>query len=161
MSSLIESTQSTVDSWLTAICAWTQDVVGSEWSLYNGVWPTSYIKPAIMWRVTGMDVRVLGLSSYEIEKRLTATVLADDPTDQNAVILQLIEELGAAVKIPLHAAERRFLSISEPKGNLNANVNTTGTAEAQITVTCTQRTGRRPVKEISLMQSVNYKSNMR
>lgn len=108
-----------------------------------------------------MDVRVLGLSTYEIEKRLTATVFADDPNEQNAAILQLIEELGAAVKIPLHTAERRFLSISEPKGNLNANVNTTGTTDGQITVTCTRRTGLRPLEEISLMQFVNYKSNMR
>ncbi|GGH28597.1 hypothetical protein [Paenibacillus segetis] len=161
MSSMTESAQSTVHSWITAICAWTQDVVGSKWSLYSGVWPTDYTKPAIMWRVTGIDVRVLGLSSYEIEQRLTATVLADDPIEQNAAVLQLLVELGAAVKIPLQAAERRFLTISEPKGNLNANVNTTGTTEGQITVTCTRRTGRRPVEEISLMQFVNYKSNMR
>lgn len=161
MSSTSESVQSIADPWLTAMCDWTQGIVGSEWSLYSEEWPIDYTKPAIMWRVTGMDVRVLGLSSYEIEKRLTATVLADDLIEQNAATLLLIEELGVTVKIPLHVAEKRFLTISEPKGNLNANVNTTGTTEGQITVTCTRRTGHRPVEEISLMQFINYKSNMR
>lgn len=160
MSSAIESVQGTGDPWLTAIGTWTRDILGSEWSVCSDEWPASYTKPAMMWQVTGVDVRVLGLSSYEMEKRLMGTVDADDPTQECAAVLHLIEAFGAAAKIPLDVVDRRFLNISEPKATLNRNNNPSGTKEGQLTVTLSRRTSH-PVKEASLMQFVNYKSNMR
>ncbi|MBA9087626.1 hypothetical protein FHR92_004111 [Fontibacillus solani] len=149
------------DSWLAAVGAWTQGILGNEWSVYLNEWPGSYSTPAIMWRVSGMDLRQLGMSSYELEKQLVATAVGSTRNEEAAAVLKLTEAFGAAAKIPLSTEERRYLSISNPKVSLKSNAATTETTDGQLTVTLTRRTGSYPAQEVSLMQSVHYKSNMR
>ncbi|MMZ61718.1 hypothetical protein D1872_238830 [compost metagenome] len=156
-----EPTASVDDSWLAAVGAWTQEILGNGWSVYLGEWPGSYTAPAIMLRISGMDLRQLGMSSYELEKQLIATAVGSTRSEENAAVLKLTEAFGAAVKIPLNAEDRRYLSISNPKVSFKSNSTTNEPIDGQLTVTLTRRTGTYPAQEISLMQSVHYKSNMR
>ncbi|MNP14086.1 hypothetical protein D3C76_1063970 [compost metagenome] len=161
MSSPNEPAASVDDSWLAAVGAWTQGILGNEWSVYLGEWPGNYTAPAMLWQVKGMDIRQLGLSSYELEKQLIATAVGGTRNQETAAVLKLAEALGAAVKIPLNTEERRYLSISGPKVTLKTNTTAAEASDGQLIVTLTRRTGSYPTEEISLMQAVHYKSNMR
>lgn len=146
----------TSDPWLTALGEWTTLDMGPEWTVYNGVWPLGYSRPAVMWRVTSIGVDVLGMGSFRVTKRFAAHVIGTDINEELAGMMRLVESVGNAVKIPLHAAERRFMTVLEAKGNANADA----MREGQITITLSMRTAR-PTEEAPLMQTVNYKSNMR
>lgn len=142
----------TSDPWLTALAAWTEAQLSQEWAVYKGVWPLGYTKPSVMWRVTGIDTKMVTLGSFQVTKRFTAHVLGADGNQQHAGILELMTALGSTPKIPLDLADRRYMTILEPRANMEADALTAG----QITVTLTSRT-KRPVAEGPLMMEVNYK----
>lgn len=146
----------TSDPWLTALGEWTQNVMGQDWTVYTGFWPLGYTRPAVMWRVTSIDVQSLGKSVYEVKKRFTAHVIGGDSSQEHGGILRLVEGLGNAIKILLNEAERRYMTVSEPKANFTADP----IPEGQITVTLRRRTAR-PTEEAPTINQVNFKSNMR
>lgn len=151
----------TNDPWMTELARWSLAVLGPEWKVYSGMWPADAAAPALMWRMISMDVRALGPSSYEVQKRMTAFILAEDADREHAAVLRLLEALGAAVKIPLDAAAKRYLRVADPKMSLLPE----GTAESSpvqgpLTVTLLSRTSK-PVAEAPLMRSVFYQSTMR
>lgn len=151
----------TSDPWLTELANWTSAVLGSDWQVYCGMWLPDVAAPAVMWRMIGMNVRALGPSSYEIQKRMTAFLLAEDTDREHAAALRLLEALGTAVKIPLDTAAKRYLRIVDPKLSLLPEEPAEGAAlQGPLTVTLLQRTTR-PVVEAPLMQAVFYQSQMR
>lgn len=158
---LTESVQITSDSWLTALKAWSTSLLGSEWSAYGGTWPETSSTPAVLWRITGIDVRMVSTSAYEVQKKMTAFFRAGDADREHAVILKLLEGLGRSVKIPLDTAKRQFLRVSEPKMSLQADaLASTGPTQGPLTVTLIRRT-MRPAEEAPLMKTIQYQSKMR
>ncbi|MGG6314114.1 hypothetical protein [Paenibacillus macerans] len=150
------------DPWLTTLAAWSETALGPEWKAHCGVWPPDAAPPAVLWRMIGMDVRVLGPSSFEVRKRMTAFFQTDDTDQEHAAVLRLLEGLGAAIKIPLDGgAARRYLRIVEPKMSVPTEGTEGGTTAAgPLTVTLIQRTAK-PSAEAPLMQFVQYQSKMR
>jgi hypothetical protein len=151
----------TSDSWMTELAQWSLAVLGPEWKAYFGAWPPDAAAPAVMWRMIGMDVRALGPSSFEVQKRMTAYLLAEDADREHTAVLRLLEALGTAVKIPLDSAAKQYLRIADPK----MSVLPEGTAEGKpaqgpLTVTLIRRTSK-PAAEAPLMRSVFYQSTMR
>ncbi|MGZ7442160.1 hypothetical protein [Paenibacillus sp. TH7-28] len=161
-----EPVQITGDLWLTALADWTKQTLGPEWAAFCGAWPPGHARPAVLWQMIGMDVRTLGPSSYEIEKRMTAFFRAEDADREHTGMLKLLEALGAVVKIPLDRAERTFLRIGEPSMSVLAAGSGTGAATGTtaavgpLTVSLVRRTAK-PAEEAPLMQYVHYQSNMR
>ncbi|GAA0389417.1 hypothetical protein [Paenibacillus motobuensis] len=153
----------TSDGWLSAIVAWTQDLLGKEWSIYSGVWPLQPSVPAVMWRVSEMDITPKGTSSFEIQKRLTAFIQGVDSNQEHAALLQLLEALGTSTRLPMDEADRRYLNVSEPKVNTKVTADGyTNQGEGPLTVTLSGRTNRQPAgTEGPLMQFVHYESNLR
>ncbi|WP_237728498.1 hypothetical protein [Paenibacillus sp. OSY-SE] len=146
----------TDDLWLAALGKWTQGIMGPDWAVYMGLWPLGYTRPAVMWRVTNIDVQALGKAVYEVKKRFTAHIIGADTNQEHGGVLRLVEELGNAIKIPLNEADRRYMTVSEPKANIAADP----LAEGQITVTLRRRTAR-PTEETPTINQVNFKTNMR
>ncbi|WP_136604666.1 hypothetical protein [Paenibacillus dokdonensis] len=146
----------TSDPWVPALADWTSGILGPNWTIYNGFWPLGYVRPAIMWRVTGIDVKLLGLSSYNVSKRFTVHVLGNGQHPEHVGVAALIEGLGSAIKIPYDFADRRYLTVADPKANIGADA----ISEGQITVTLSRRVAR-PQEDAPLIRSVNYKSNIR
>lgn len=144
----------TSDPWMTTLANWSLAVLGSPWNVYCGMWPPDVAAPAVMWRMIGMDVRALGPSSYEIQKRMTAFLRAEDADQEHAAVLRLLEGLGSAVKIPLDAAAKRYLRVVDPKLSLQPEETAEGAAvQGPLTVTLLQRRTK-PVVEAPLMQAV-------
>lgn len=158
----IES-QVTSDGWLTAIAAWTRELLGQEWSVHSGAWPLQPSVPAVMWRVSEMDITPKGTSSFEIKKRLTAFIQGVDTSQEYAALLQLLEAFGTSTRLPMDEADRRYLTVSEPKVNTKVTADGyTNQGEGPLTVTLSGRTSRQPAgTEGPLMQFVHYESNLR
>ncbi|MFW5436564.1 hypothetical protein [Paenibacillus apiarius] len=146
----------TSDPWLTALGEWTQSVMGQDWTVYTGLWPLGYTRPAVMWRVTSVDVQALGKAMYEVKKRFTAHIIGADTNQEHGGVLKLVEGLGNAIKVPLDESDRRYMTVSD----LRANISADPIAEGQITVTLRRRTAR-PTEDAPVIQSVNFKSDMR
>ncbi|MFD0868770.1 hypothetical protein [Paenibacillus residui] len=148
--------QITSDPWVPALAAWTVGVMGNEWNVYNGYWPLGYARPAVMWRATGIDVEVNGLASYTVTKRFTTHVLGNRQHPEHKGVNSLVAQLGSSVKIPFDLTDRRYLTVSDARANVGADA----IREGQITVTLSRRIAR-PQDEMSLIMSVNYKSNIK
>lgn len=146
----------TNDPWLSALSEWTQSSIGSGWSVYSGLWPLGYARPAVMWRVTGIDVQSMGRAVYEVKKRFTAHIVGAETNQEHGGVLKLVEELGNAIKVPLNESDRRYMTVSD----LRANISADPIAEGQITVTLRRRTAR-PTEEAPVIQNVIFKSDMR
>lgn len=158
---LTEPVQITSDPWLTALESWSKSLLGPEWSAYGGEWPETSATPAVLWRITGIDVRMVSTSAYEVQKKMTAFFRAGDADKEHAAILKLLEGMSRSVKIPLDAAKRQFLRVSEPKMSLQADALTSaGPTQGPLTVTLIRRT-MRPAEEAPLMKTIQYQSKMR
>lgn len=158
---LTEPVQITSDSWLTALESWSKNLLGPEWSAYGGEWPETSTTPAVLWRITGIDVRTVGSAAYEVQKKITAFFRAGDADREHAAILKLLEGMSRSVKIPLDTAKRQFLRVSEPKMSLQADaLASAGPTQGPLSVTLIRRT-MRPAEEAPLMKSIQYQSKMR
>ncbi|AZS15363.1 hypothetical protein [Paenibacillus lutimineralis] len=148
--------QITSDPWVPALSAWTSSILGTDWDIYNGFWPLGYLRPAVMWRVTNVEIKTLAFSSYQVTKRFTAHVLGNEKQPEHSAVFSLVAALGSAIKIPFDLADRRYLTVVDPKANIGAD----GLREGQITVTLSRRVAR-PQEEVPLIRSVNYKPNIK
>ncbi|WP_199925592.1 hypothetical protein [Paenibacillus bouchesdurhonensis] len=129
------SVQISSDPWLDAVQDWTRRILGEAWRVYNGSWPLGYEAPAVMWRIADMEVSPQGRGVYELQKQFTAFIAGMDADQEHQAILTLVEGLGRSVKIPLRPEDKSYLTILEPKVNMNAN----GVTEGQLSVTFSRR----------------------
>ena len=143
------------DPWLEALSSWTEGIMGQDWTVYRGLWPLGYVRPAVMWRIAVTEVNTLMMATFEVRKRFVGHIIGRTPNEQADGVLRIVEQLGSAVKIPLNPAERRYLTVIDPRADLQANAITGG----QITVTLSRRTNR-PTEEAPLIQKVNQYGNI-
>lgn len=142
----------TSDPWLNALAFWTETLFGREWSVYKGVWPVGYTRSSIMWRITGMEAKPLGVGMFRITKRFTAHVLGPDGNQEHYSVLKLIEAIGSVPKIPLNLLDRRYMTVADLKANTEADA----LKEGQITISLSRKV-QRLTDEGPLMAEVNYK----
>ncbi|RCX22604.1 hypothetical protein DFP94_101184 [Fontibacillus phaseoli] len=161
---LAELTPITSDPWLTALAAWTRQALEADWSVYGGNWPPEPKTPSILWRITEMDATPRGSSAYELQKKATAFIQAKDSNQEHVALLQLVEGLAAAVKIPIGAGDRKFVRVITPQVNTRTNASADGyaaTGEGPLTVTLSRRvTSLADEAAPPLMQFVHYESHI-
>jgi len=138
------------DDWLAALADWTASLLASPWTVYRGQWPLVYERPSVLWRLAGMESVRVGASA-ELRKRFVGHVAGRSEGEQLAGAVRIIEGLGGNYKLPLQAAESKFLKVSEPV----ADVLKDELAEGQISVALS-RPIVRPAEEAPLMQRVSY-----
>lgn len=143
------------DPWLEALSSWTEGILGPDWTVYRGLWPLGYVRPAVMWRIAGFEVNPLMAAMFEVRKRFVGHVIGRTPNEQTDGVLRIVEQLGAAIKVPLNLTDRRYMTVTEPRADLQANAITGG----QITVTLSRRTNR-PTEEAPLIQEVHFEPNI-
>ena len=144
------------DPWLEALASWTENVLGVGWTVYRALWPSGYVRPAVMWRMAGMEVHPLTAAAFEVRKRFAGHVIGLTPNEQTDGVLRIVEALGDTIKIPLNPAERRYMTVIDPRADLQANAITGG----QITVTLSRRTNR-PTEEGPLISSIHQTGDLR
>ena len=138
------------DPWLEALASWTEGIMGPGWTVYRGLWPLGYARPAVMWRIAATEVNPLIAATFEVRKRFVGHVIGRTPNEQADGVLRIVEQLGSAIKVSLNLADRRYMTVIDQRADLQANAITGG----QITVTLYRRTNR-PTEEGPLIMGVH------
>lgn len=138
-----------VDSWLEALAVWTEGVIGAGWTVYRGAWPLGYVRPSVMWRLTGTEIQEKSRAMYEVRKRFVGHVLGRSQNEQVAGAVTLTQELGKVVKVVLDAVGKRYLIVKAPVLNLQADALSAG----QLSVLLSRSTNR-PTEEVPYIMQV-------
>lgn len=137
------------DPWLEALALWTTATLGAAWTIYRNVWPLGYMRPSMMWRISGVEVQEKGRAMFVVRKKFFGHVLGSTPNEQAAGILTVLQELGNAVKLPLDAPGNRYLIVQSPSADYRADAMAAG----QLSVTLFRSTSR-PTEEIPYIMQV-------
>ncbi len=139
------------DPWLEALAVWTGTILGASWSVYRNLWPLGYKRPAVMWRLDGIEALEKGRAMFEVRKKFAGHVIGSTPNEQVAGALTVAQKLGEVVKLELDAANRRYLTVNSPAVNYRADALTAG----QVSVVLSRMTAR-PIDEAPLIAGVHY-----
>ncbi|ANF95973.1 hypothetical protein [Paenibacillus bovis] len=140
------------DPWLEALNQWTRQQLGSSWSIYNDAWPSGYLAPSILWRLTGVSTAASGTSAFDLRKQWVGHVYAASEKENKHIASELVQRLNAEVRIPLNLLERRYLTVSEASADLQADAFLNG----QIRLTLLHRTQRK-LPDAPLIRQVTNK----
>ncbi|ANA79329.1 hypothetical protein C7121_11665 [Paenibacillus glucanolyticus] len=138
------------DEWLSALAAWTGDVLGNSWSIYHTAWPAGRDDCAMLWRMTGCETRMAGASMVEVRKTFTGHIAALDSGSEQLTTVRLVEELGTQVQLLLDSQNRRYASVVEIASDMQADP----ILDGQLKLTLAQRKLRSP-EEAALIRRVN------
>lgn len=138
------------DPWIDALVIWSKTIFGDGHEVYGGQLPTGYKRPAILWRLDSISVEDCGSLAFDVIKRVACHVFGRNAVEEANIAVQLIEEMGNAVKIPISKAERRYMTLREISGN----VYTDALKQGHIRATLSRKT-RRPREEVALIESLD------
>ncbi|AYO30806.1 hypothetical protein D2962_09460 [Biomaibacter acetigenes] len=138
------------DPWLDKLALWTANVMGVDWTIYRNFWPLGYKRPAVMWRITNIEVREKGTAMFEVRKRFTGHILGRTPNEQIAGVMTILQEMGNAIKIPLDTMSRKYMTISNMASNMQQDAITAG----QISLILARNTNR-PAEDAPLIMGVH------
>lgn len=137
------------DIWLSVLGGWTSSLLGSPWTVYHTAWPVDRDDYAMLWRMTGCEMKMVGASMVEIRKSFTGHI--DSPASESDQItaIRLVEELGIQLQL-LDSENRRYMSVMDASSNLQADP----ILEGQLKLTLVQRK-MRSAEESALIRRVN------
>ena len=90
----------TGDAWVATLQGWTQQELGSNWSVYGDVWPGGYEKPSVLWRLAGCSTSVAGTSALEVRQQWIGHVLTDHPVLTRQTVTRLAGNLQCNLVLP-------------------------------------------------------------
>lgn len=137
---------------MQALASWTVQALDDvEWQVYANAWPADYARPAVLWRLAGIETKTGNAAFGEETRRYAGHVLGRDPAEEADAVARLTSALGAAIKLPLDAAERRYLIAREAVADLKADAVATG----QLSLTLSRK-NRRPSEMAPLMREIAF-----
>lgn len=138
------------DPWIDALVVWSKAILGDGYEVQGGQLSVGYKRPAVLWRLDNINIEDCGSLAFDVVKRVACHVFGRNAVEEANIAVKLIEEMGNAVKIPISAAERRYMTLREVSGN----VYTDALKQGHIRATLSRRT-RRPREEVALIGSLN------
>lgn len=138
------------DPWIDALVVWSKAILGDGYDVQGGQLSVGYKRPAVLWRLDNINIEDCGSLAFDVVKRVACHVFGRNAVEEANIAVKLIEEIGNAVKIPISAAERRYMTLREVSGN----VYTDALKQGHIRATLSRRT-RRPRDEVALIGSLN------
>lgn len=120
-SAIVPVSPAAADRWLEALNQWTREQLGAGWNIYNDAWPSGYLSPSILWRLTGVSTASSGTSAFDLRKQWVGHVYSSSERENKRIASELVQRLNAQVRIPLSPAERRYLTVSEASADLQAD----------------------------------------
>ncbi|SFA83393.1 hypothetical protein SAMN05216312_101775 [Cohnella sp. OV330] len=140
---------------MQALASWTVQALDAvEWQVYKHAWPADYERPAVLWRLAGVETKTGNAAFGEELRRYSGHVLGRDPAEEADTVARLTSALSAAVKLPLDAAQQRYLLVGEAVADLKADAIATG----QLGLTLSRK-NRRPSETAPLMREVAFQQN--
>ena len=138
------------DPWIDALVVWSKAILGDGYEVQGSQLSVGYKRPAVLWRLDNINIEDCGSLAFDVVKRVACHVFGRNAVEEANIAVKLIEEMGNAVKIPISAAERRYMTLREVSGN----VYTDALKQGHIRATLSRRT-RRPREEVALIGSLN------
>lgn len=138
------------DPWIDALVTWTQEKLGTDYVVYGGKLPVGYVRPSVLWRLDGMEITDAGAAAFDVNKTVIAHVFGRNAVEEANIAAWIAEQMGAAFKIPLRAAERAYMTLKE----LNATLYTDAMKQGHIKATVARKT-RKPHEEMPLMTELH------
>lgn len=138
------------DPWIDALVVWSKEILGDGYEVQGGQLSVGYKRPAVLWRLDNINIEDCGSLAFDVVKKVACHVFGRNAVEEANIAVKLIEEMGNAVKIPISAAERRYMTLREVSGN----VYTDALKQGHIRATLSRRT-RRPREEVALIGSLN------
>lgn len=150
----VTASESQDDPWLHDLQVWTQEIVGPEWAVYTGWWPSGYTRPCILWRMTNSDLKLTNQMALEVDNRFSIHIIGRSAEEEQNMVRMLLEMIGRQTRLPLEVIGKRQAVVKECTASPQADRITTG----QISVLLSMKTGR-TVQEEPLMRHIHYKEN--
>ncbi|MFX3651130.1 MAG: hypothetical protein ACE3K2_04920 [Paenibacillus sp.] len=152
----------TEDAWLAALQGWTQQELGSNWSVYGDVWPGGYEKPSVLWRMAGCSTSVAGTSALEVRQQWIGHVLTDHSVLTRNTVTRLVRQLAVQARLAVnetesaeHQGNTRYVTVDE----VTADLQTDAYLNGQIRLTLQQRI-RRPGTNVPLIREIHHSKGM-
>lgn len=143
------------DPWLTALATWTAGVLGQDWTVYLNRWPQGYVRPSVLWRLSGYRTENVTKTIYKVSRQVNGHILGRTPNEEAAAALLLMEKLEASIKIPLNIQEKKYMTRQNPLCDLKAHAILKG----QLTFNLFRFTSS-PAVEVPLMMHVYSQGTM-
>ena len=140
----------TDDSWLVALGEWSSEWLDSPWQVHLSAWPLALVKPAVLWRVQGIETGSVHAAAHEVRKRVVGHFLGASRSETLATVYEAIGRLQAAAKIALDPVARTCLKVSE----IGADMQADGLTAGQVSLTLSRRETQ-PAVEAPLMQEIS------
>lgn len=109
------------DPWLEAVAAWTAAQLGQPWQVCLNEWPSSYDRPAVLWRLDGWEAGAGNAAALVVRKRLIGHVAGRSDQEEREAASRLASSLKLDGKIVLAEADRRWLAVEESKVSFGAD----------------------------------------
>ncbi|MEW6540572.1 MAG: hypothetical protein AB1402_03005 [Bacillota bacterium] len=136
------------DPWLQALARWIQGFMPG-WNVYLNGWPLGYVRPAVLIRVTDIQATDKSRAAYELRKHVAIHLVGLTPNGQLQAVLRISQDLTGAVKIPIDAEAKDYMTAVTPRADLQADAFRKG----QVSLVLTKMVAR-PQPEVSLIQKV-------
>ena len=136
------------DPWIEALSIWTENLLW-DWEVYRNYWPTGYVRPSVLWRLSDYKVEGLTRAGIKVRKSLIGHVLGATPNQQIQAISDIIAGLTNEIKIPLDIVSKKYLTVNNPRGNFKVD----GLNQGQILIELSRNTSR-PKEDVPVMMKV-------
>lgn len=143
------------DPWLTALASWTTQTLGQDWAVYVNRWPQGYVRPSVLWRLSGYRTENAGRKIYKVIRQINGHVLGRTPNEETATALLLLGKLEESIKIPLNLQDRIYMTLQNPSCDLKADAILKGQLAFNL-----YRYTSRPAADVPLMMYVNSQGTM-
>lgn len=150
------------DAWLAALQGWTQQELGSNWSVYGDAWPGGYYTPSVLWRLAGCSTSVAGTSALEVRQQWIGHVLTDHTVLTRHTVTRLVEKLAVQSRLAVNETggeeqegNTRYITVDE----VTADLQTDAYLNGQIRLTLQQRI-RRPGTNVPLIREIYHSKGM-
>lgn len=147
-----DNTIESVDEWVEAISKYTEDLTNV--SVYRDCFKNSIATPSVLWRVVNINRNPINACLTNIDKVLVCHVVSDDRTQIQHILDIIMSDFSTKVKIPLSLEERRYLTITDIRANINADMLT----EGQITVSFNRK--HFIAEEVPIMEHIYHSGKL-
>ncbi|MBP1904742.1 hypothetical protein J2Z32_001366 [Paenibacillus turicensis] len=161
MSMYDQASNIAIDNWLQSAGQWTKTILGENSNVYVGALSDEVIMPYVLWELSSMEVLHRGITSFETNKTLTATIVAENPLQELNWMTKLLETIGTQPKLALEGSSLntnpKYVHVTSCRGNVTKPTPSQPKRECTVTLTLSGRTAL-TTSEVDVMQKIQFGS---
>lgn len=161
MSMYDQASNIAIDNWLQSAGQWTKTILGENSNVYVGALGDEVVMPYVLWELSSMEMLHRGITSFETNKTLTATIVDENPLQELNWMTKLLETIGTQPKLALEGdtanAHPKYVHVTSCRGNVTKPTPSQPKRECTVTLTLSGRTAL-STSEVDVMQKIQFGS---